>query len=84
MITSGAVRGGKWTPPPAATDSSQCGIKDRGRLIYMEKQARHASPLDMSGTTVSGVDACLPPDIQPLVYASTGRKLMNLNGSWMA
>lgn len=55
----------------------------------MEKQARHASALDMSGTTVSGVDACLPPDIQPLVYASAalkfpGRKLMNLNGSWMA
>lgn len=75
--------------PPAATDSSQCGIKDRGRLINMEKQARHASALDMSGTTVSGVDACLPPDIQPLVYASAvlkfpGRKLMNLNGSWMA
>lgn len=55
----------------------------------MEKQAKYVSALKKSKTSVSGVDACLPPDIQPLTYTTVvlklpGRKLMNLNGSWMA
>lgn len=81
-------RGGvRWKIDPPATDYSRCGIKGRGKIINMvAKQADYPSAVVKQETSV---DACLPLDIQPLVFASVilklpGRTLMNLNGSWMA